>query len=170
MNRNSIIVITNFLIFVTLQVTVFKNFVLFDVGFTFVYLIFLLLLPLELGYLTVMFLGFGTGLIVDIFYNTLGIHASACVLLAFLRPFWANTVTPRSGYEVNVLPAVRSFGLIWFVTYAFPLIFLHHGMLFFIEAGGVRSLATILLKTLTSSVLSLAFIVSIQYLFFSNRK
>jgi len=171
MNRNSVIVITNFLVFITLQVLVFKNFVLFDVGFSFVYLIFLLLLPLEIGFLAVMLLGFGTGLIVDIFYNTLGIHASASVLLTFLRPFWAKVITPRSGnYEVNVLPTVQAYGASWFITYALPLLFAHHAVFFFLEAGGFQLIGTTLLKILTSSFFSLVFIVSIQYLFFSNKK
>ena len=170
MNKNSIIVVTNFLIFVGLQVLVFKNFVLFDVGFSFVYLIFLLLLPLEVGYLTVMLLGFGTGLLVDVFYNTLGIHAAASVLLCFLRPFWANVVTPRSGYEVGVLPSLRAFGIGWFLTYSAPLIIIHHAAVFFLEAGGTSLIGQTLLKTLASSVFSLVFIISIQYLFFSNRR
>ena len=169
MNRNSIIMVTNFLVFVTLQVLVFKNFVLFDVGFSFVYLIFLLLLPVEMGFITVMLLGFGTGLIVDVFYGTLGIHASACVLLTFIRPFWAKAVTPRSGYEVNVLPTVYAFGGLWFINYAFPLLLIHHAAFFIIEAGGFQFIGTTLLKTLTSSIFSLVFIVSIQYLFFSKK-
>ena len=162
--------ITNFLVFMTLQVFVFKNFVIFDVGFSYIYLIFLLLLPIELSFMTVMLLGFGTGLIVDIFYNTLGIHASACVLLTFIRPFWANAVTPRSGYEVNILPTVHAFGPIWFVTYAFPLLLVHHAAFFFIEAGGTKLLGATLLKTIVSSIFSLVFIISIQYLFFRKKQ
>ena len=162
--------VTNFLVFVALQVLVFKNFVLFDVGFNFVYLIFLLLLPLEIGYLTLMLLGFGTGLVVDVFYNTMGIQASACVLLAFLRPYWVSLITPRSGYEVNALPSVHSFGLSWFITYAAPLIFLHHAAVFFVEAGGSDFFWTTMLKTFASCIFSLVFIISIQYLFFNNRR
>lgn len=171
MNRNSIIVASNFLIFMVLQVLVFKNFVLFDVGFSFVYLICLLLLPFEFGFLTVMFLAFGTGLIVDVFSNTLGIHASACVALAFVRPFWIKVITPRSGnYEINVLPTVHSYGSVWFISYAFPLLLIHHIVFFFIEAGGFHYLGPTILKIIVSSSLSLVFILSIQYLFFDKQK
>lgn len=171
MNRNSIIIGTNFLIFMVLQVLVFKNFVLFEVGFSFVYLICLLLLPIEFGFLSVMFLAFGTGLIVDIFSNSLGIHASACVVLAFVRPFWLKVITPRSGnYEVNVLPTVHSYGASWFISYAFPLLLIHNIVFFFIEAGGFHFLGPTILKIIVSSCLSLVFILSIQYLFFDKQK
>jgi hypothetical protein len=171
MNKNSIIIATNFLVFIALQIFAFKNFVLFDVGFSFVYLICLLLLPIEFGFLAVMFLGFGTGLIVDIFYNTLGIHASACVAMAFIRPFWAKVITPRSGnYEVNVIPTVHAYGAPWFISYAYPLLIIHHVVFFFIEAGGFEFLGHTLLKILVSSALSLVFIISIQYLFFAKQK
>ncbi len=170
MTRNMIIGVTNFLVYVTLQVLVFQNLVVFDVGFVFVYIIFLLLLPMELSFSGIMLLGFATGTIVDVFYNTLGIHASACVLLAFVRPYWTRLVTPRSGYEVGVLPTLNSFGLGWFITYALPLIFIHHSTVFIIEAGGINFLSMSLLKGLASSILSLVFIVAIQYLFFKNQR
>jgi len=118
-----------------------------------------------------MFLGFGTGLIVDIYYNTLGIHASACVALAFIRPFWAKIITPRSGnYEANVIPTVHAYGAPWFISYAFPLLIIHHAVFFLIEAGGTQFLGSTLLKILVSSTLSLVFIISIQYLFFNKKK
>lgn len=170
MNRDFVSHIANFSLFVTLQVLIFRNLVLFDISFVFVYLTFLLLLPVELPKTWAMILGFVTGLVVDIFSNTMGIQAFSSVLLMFLRPNWLNFVTPRSGYESGDLPMIRSFGIPWFVWYAFPLVLLHHLTVFFIEAGGTQLFGQTLLKSLASSVFSLVFIICMQYLFYSNTK
>ena len=170
MNKNIIIHIISFFIFCLLQILIFKNAVLFDVSFCFVYLIFLLLLPVELPLVTGMVLGFITGLTIDVFYNSLGIHAAASVLFMFLRPFWLKILTPRSGYETSGLPTVKTFDLVWFILYAGPLILVHLLLVFFIETGGFQLIGLTLLKTVSSSVFSLVFIVSIQYLFYPSRK
>ena len=170
MNKNLIIQIASFFIFCLLQILIFKNAVLFNVGFCFIYLAFLLLLPVELALVTGMVLGFLTGLTIDIFYNSLGIHAAASVFLMFLRPFWLNVLTPRSGYETGGLPAIKTFGFLWFMLYAGPLILAHLLIVFFVETGGFQLVGLTLLKTVSSSVFSLVFIISIQYLFYPSRK
>ncbi|MEO0332548.1 MAG: Rod shape-determining protein MreD, partial [Bacteroidota bacterium] len=70
MNRHLLPQALNFVIFFIIQILVVRKLVLFDVAFCYVYLAFLLLLPIELSVMTAMLLGFITGLFVDIFYNT----------------------------------------------------------------------------------------------------
>jgi len=64
--------ILNFLFYILAQVILVKNLVLFDTAFCFIYVAFLLLLPFEIGILFVLLLGFITGFLVDVFYNSLG--------------------------------------------------------------------------------------------------
>ena len=49
MTKNLATILVSFVILIPLQVLVFRNFVIFDMGFCFVYLLFLLMLPLELS-------------------------------------------------------------------------------------------------------------------------
>src|SRR4028118_1471244 len=91
-----------FIIYITLQVILIRNMVLFDVGFCFVYIAFLLLLPFDISKVMLLILGFSTGLLVDVFYDTIGIHAAACTLLAYIRPYVIMFTTPRGGYEANM--------------------------------------------------------------------
>ncbi|MDQ3395972.1 MAG: Rod shape-determining protein MreD [Bacteroidota bacterium] len=128
------------------------------------------MLPFEAGRITLMLIGFATGFVVDIFYDSLGIHAAACVLLMYVRPMWINLITPRGGYELEMRPTLSHMGLQWFSTYIVPLIFVHHFALFFIETGGINLIFYTGLKTIASVAFTFIIIIVVQYLFYSSRK
>ena len=75
-----------FFLYVLLQLLLVRNLVLFDYGFCFIYVAAVLLLPYEISLTLLLLIAFVTGIVVDTFYNTLGIHAAATVLMAYLRP------------------------------------------------------------------------------------
>lgn len=169
-NRNAVIQIFYFLIYLGLQILLAKNMVLFDKAFCYVYIAFLLLLPFETGPLLLMIIGFFTGITVDIFYDSFGIHAAASVLIMYLRPYWKNLITPRGGYELGMEPTLKLMKFEWFTTYAIPLILIHHLMLFFIEAGGLHMFFFTITKVLFSTIFTFITIVIIQYLFYTSKR
>lgn len=74
-----------FLLYLTLQILIVRNLVIFDYGFCFLYVACILLLPNEISQTVLLLLAFATGIIVDTFYNTLGMHAAATVLMEIGR-------------------------------------------------------------------------------------
>jgi hypothetical protein len=144
--------------------------VLFDAAFAFVYLSFFLLLPKEIETNVLMVIALATGLVVDIFYDSLGIHSSVLILIAFVRNRWLSMVTPRGGYEQGAELTIRDNGFQWYFTYAYPLILAHHLLLFYIEAGNNDFLLLILKKAFFSSVFTFVFIVSLQLLMAPRRR
>lgn len=170
MSKNLSILIITLLVLLPFQVLVLGHLALFNIGFCFVYLLFLLLLPTETGYVQSMLAALVIGLIVDIFAGTLGMHAAASVWLMFLRPHWLRIITPRSGYEVNTLPSIQNYGLIWFLVYTGPLVIMHAVALFFLEAAGSGLFWITLSKTGLTSLITLVFMVSLQYLFYPKGK
>ena len=170
MNRSILTLIWSFAILMPLQVLVFRNFVFFNIGFCFIYLLFLLSLPLELGIGLGMIAALFAGLIVDLFYQTIGIHAASGVLLMFLKPYWLRLNVPRSGYEVNQLPLIPNYGLTWFLAYAAPLILIYSITVMFIEASNSGLFWLILSKALISTLVTLFFVVIVQYLFYTKPK
>ena len=151
-----------------LQVFLFDNMVLFGTAFCFVYIGFILLLPLEISKVLLIALGFITGLSIDIFYNSLGVNAASATLIAYFRPFWLSSITPSGGYEDVRIPSLKVLGFSWFITYALPLIFLHHFSLFLIEAGGMHHFWLILKKTFFSSIFTFVILVIGQNLFYNR--
>ncbi len=160
----------NFIVYMLLQLVLVRNLVLFDVSFCYLYLGFLLLLPIEAGVVTCMLMGFSVGLFVDVFYNTFGIHAAACVFVMYTRHFWIKAITPRGGYDLGVMPIPQDLGMRWFVTYAFPLILVHHALIFFIEIGGFALFYYTLIKVVASTAFTLIMVIVIQYILQSSRR
>lgn len=159
-----------FLIYLVLQVVLMENVVLFDVAFCFLYVGFLLMLPFEAGTIRLMLMGLAMGLCVDIFYNSFGIHAAASVFIMYIRPYVVSAIAPRGGYETGMTPKLKVMGIEWFSAYSLILIFLHHLLLFFIEAGGFEMFFYTLIKVIASTLFTFVVILIIQYLFYSSKR
>ncbi|MDX5347679.1 MAG: hypothetical protein LPJ89_10705 [Hymenobacteraceae bacterium] len=170
MSKFGLIHVFQFLLFLALQILLMPGLVLFDTGFCFIYVAFLLFLPIEVPAVLLLFLGFITGITIDIFYDTGGIHAAASVLLCFLRPFVLKLLTPRDGYESNDTINIHVMGWRWFLTYTFLLVFMHHLLLFFLELGSIRMVGFTMAKVLFSTLFTGVVIFIIQLLFFSVRR
>lgn len=170
MNSSSIKLIVQSVIFLLLQVVIFRNIALFDVTFCFVYVAIILLLPLEMDRIITLVIAFLIGMIIDMFYNSFGIHSSVSVILAFLRYYWGNIITPQGGYDANVSPNLTTMGIQWFSTYFLPMLFVHHFALFFIEAGGFSLFWFTLLKVIMSTFFTFLVILLIQILFFNRKR
>ena len=166
MNFNAVKAIS-FLFLLLVQVLVFKNVVLFHTAFCFIYVLYLLTFPVETNPLLLMLIAFGMGLGVDIFYDSMGLHAMASVFMVYVRNFWLSRITPQGGYDRNSVPTLAMNGTQWFVVYSLPLVFLHHSMLFFTEAGGFMYFWFTLLKIFLSTLFTVLAIVLAQ-MFFSR--
>lgn len=162
--------VVSFFLYLALQVMLMKNVVLFNTAFCFIYIAYLLLLPNDINPLILMSIGFVMGFVVDIFYDSLGMHASACVLIMYVRNYWLNLNTPQGGYDSNAAPTLSMNGIQWFTVYALPLVFIHHAVLFFIEAGGFGIFWFTLWKTIASTMLTTLVTLIIQLLFAERRR
>lgn len=132
----------------------------------FLYIIFIICLPVDTKKTVVLFTAMLMGLSVDILSGTPGLHASACLWLAFARHFTLRYMSPREGFEFGAVPGVNDMGFIWFLSYAAILTFLHHLFLFLLEVFRFSELGATLWRTFSSSILTLALIILFQYLFY----
>jgi rod shape-determining protein MreD len=129
----------------------------------YIYILFIILLPFETPNWLLLGIGFLLGILVDLFSMTPGLHASATVFIAFLRPFVLKIFSPRDGYETGTFPRVAYYGLNWFAKYSMILIFSHHFILFTIEIFRFSDILLIFSKTLLSGVFTTIFIIISQY-------
>lgn len=153
-----------FFVYLLAQVLLFKRLVLFNTSFCFLYVGFILLLPNETNNLVLMLVAFLLGFCVDIFYDSLGLHALALVTVAYLRNYWLSAITPQGGYDANMSPSLALNGLQWFLVYSLPLVFVHHAVLFFVEAGGFGLFWFTMLKIIGSLLFTTSVLLMLQYL------
>lgn len=135
-----------------------------------VYPMMILMLPFELNAIITMVVALLLGVSVDAFSNTFGLHASAALLVGYLRPIILNLIKPRDGYDTTLLPSIHDMGKLWFLTYASFIVFVHHLWFFIIEALRFDLFFHILWQTVASSVFSIALIVLFQYIFYKPSK
>jgi rod shape-determining protein MreD len=153
-----------FLVLVAIQVLILNNVELGGYINPYLYVLFLLTLPINTPKLLLLVIAFVTGITIDTFQNTMGMHASACIILAFVHPGWLKMIAPRDGYEVDATPSIKKFGVKWFLVYSSALIFLHHLFLFYIEVFRFSEFFTTMGRVLLSSLATLILVIMSQYL------
>jgi hypothetical protein len=147
------------------QVVIFKNVAVFGSGFCFPYILFLLLLPVATNRIALIFAGFFIGLFVDMFYDTAGINAAACVAIMFLRPFWLSSLLSGSNMDTKSRININAMGLSWFLIYVTPIVLIHIAIILFVEASDLSLFWVTLYKVLFSTLLTVISMTLLQFLF-----
>lgn len=152
-----------FILLLMSQVLLFNNIQFSGYVNPYVYLLFILLLPVEIPAWLLLFLSFGTGLIMDFFSGSPGMHSSATLFAGFVRPYILRNISPRDGYEPHAEPSMVIYGFRWFLIYTLLVILVHHTILFYLEVFRFTDFFRTLLRIILSSVFSITFILLIEY-------
>jgi rod shape-determining protein MreD len=155
-----------FVVSVLLQVLIFNNLLIARFISPFFYILFILLLPFNTPRSLLLILSFFLGLTIDMFTNTPGVHASASLLIGFMRPAILDLISSRETLESVSDPRIENMGFQWFLGYTTFMVLIHHLFLFFIEAFTLEGFLITLLRVVLSSVLSIVLIVLSQFLIF----
>jgi rod shape-determining protein MreD len=153
-----------FILLLLLQVLLFNNIQFSGYVNPYVYIMFILLLPIEIPAWLLLIISFFTGLIIDFFAGTPGMHTSATVLAGFVRPFILRIISPRDGYEPGADPSILIYGFKWFLIYTSIIVIIHHTALFYLEVFRFTDFFRTLLRVLLSSLFSITFIVLLEYI------
>lgn len=134
-------------------------------GDIFIYPLIILLLPIRMTRHYVILLGFGLGLVVDILYNTPGVHAFALTGMAYARAYVLRIFEPRGGYQLMMTPTRRVMGINWLLSLSLPLVFIHTFLYASVEIFTFVFIGKILLKTIVTFSLSMLAILGYYALF-----
>jgi rod shape-determining protein MreD len=156
-----------FVVLVLFQVLVFNQVQFSGYINPYIYILFVLLIPLSTPRYILLFAGFLTGLAVDVFSNSLGIHAAATVFIAYIRPFVIRAISSHEE-DRNDIPGLSQNKFSWFLYYASVMVFFHHFILFYLEYFTFTHFFTTFLRILFSSVFSVFIIVLSQFLIFRD--
>lgn len=152
-----------FVLLVLLQVLLFNNIQFSGYVNPYVYLMFILLLPVEIPAWLLLILSFFTGMIIDFYTGSPGMHSSATVLAGFVRPFILRSNSPRDGYEPGAQPSMATYGFRWFLVYTVFMVLVHHTALFYLEVFRLADFFRTLLRVIMSSAFSATFILVLEY-------
>ena len=156
-----------FISLVLIQVLIFNQ-VQFSGFFNpYIYVLFIILLPLSTPRYAILILAFLLGFVIDIFSNSLGVHSAATVFAAYVRPLVIRLISNRED-DKSDYPGLNQNKLSWFISYVFMIVFLHHTMLFFLEVYTFANFFNTLYRVILSSLFSIIVIVLSQFLVFRD--
>jgi rod shape-determining protein MreD len=164
--------IIRFCLFILVQVFVLNQIPpLHHLVTPYLYFLFILWLPFKMGRRTQLILAFALGFVLDSFTKTYGLHMAPCLLIAYLRPFLINILITQEGAETNYSePSAISMGVAPYFTYITVLTFIHHTLLFFLQALQTGGYFYFLVKSLLSTAISLLLILLTELLFVRKKR
>jgi rod shape-determining protein MreD len=170
MSRVILLNLLRFIALVFIQVFLLKNISLYGLSTPYLYILFILLLPFETPNLLLFPLAFILGLTIDAFYDTPGLHAMACVLLAFVRVLFISITVQKEGFDNEPEPTLSLMGFRWFFTYTLILTLFHHFFLFVLEVFRFSEIQYTLARALLSSIFTVFLILISGLLFYKNKE
>ena len=152
-----------FILLVLLQVLLFNNIQFSGYVNPYIYIMFILLLPVEIPSWLLLLLSFSIGSIIDFYTGSPGMHSSASVLAGFIRPFVLRFISPRDGYEPGANPSMLIYGFRWFLLYTLTIVLVHHTALFYLEVFRFTDFFRTFLRVILSSLFTIVFVLIIEF-------
>ena len=118
----------------------------------YLYIIFIILLPLKTNRIYLLLLSFFLGLGIDLFNDTGGIHAASSLCIAYLRPIFVR-LSFGINYDLNTIK-LSSAKLRAQLLFIFFMVFTHHLIMFSLEYFNINYSPEILKNTLYSGIFS----------------
>lgn len=160
--------ITRFIVLVLIQVLVLNNINFLGSINPYIYILFIILYPIKNNRMLFIFLSFLLGLTVDLFLDSGGVHAAACVTVAYARPvilkFVFGAIYDHQTIKITTTEFRKR------ITYFSIIIIMHHLILFSLEIFNTSKIILILKKSLFSSIFTILLCLLITILFSKRNK
>ncbi|MBQ7551723.1 MAG: hypothetical protein IJT04_09385 [Bacteroidales bacterium] len=169
MSSKALKLIFRFILLLILQILICNHIYLFGFLNPNIYLLALLLLPLDLPLSVQYIIAFFTGLVVDAFQMTFGIHASAALLMVAVRPYiiLALNVNKKQLATEVPLPGRRDFK--WLLSYTLLLVFVHQTLTTMLELWSFHRFGITLLTIMGNTLFTTLIILCAEYLCFPSK-
>ena len=154
--------IARFILLLAAQIIIFNKFNLFGFINPYPYILFIILYPVNTNKNNLLIASFLLGITMDLFCNSGGVHAAACVVLAYIRPQIFKFAFGLSyEYQTIKLNDVLSPERFSFIVTA---VIIHHVVLFFLEIFSFILIFEMLFRTLLSTIFTISLCIIIIYL------
>lgn len=168
MNKSVFSYILLFAILVPVQALLMNHIVLFSSAVCFIFIYFLIKLPLNLSANLLLTLGFLLGLSVDILSDTPGLNALCCTILASLKRPVFFAYEQHDDQKRNISPSIGTMGFFNFCKYIFSLSAIYCLLSFFVEFINFSDILEILIKAGASTLFTFLVMLAIDSLVYKN--
>lgn len=168
MNSALLVNIFRFILLLAVQIIIFNNMNFLGYISPFPYILFIILYPVNGNKSGLVLASFMLGLIMDMFSNSGGIHATACLVLSYFRPSIFKFAFGLSyEYQTVKLNDVLTPERFSFILLS---VVIHHFTLFILEAFQFSLILDILIRSLLSTIFTIIICIIIIYLIKPNKR
>ena len=157
------------IVLILLQVTILSNVALWGVATPFLFLYFIMKLPVSLSPNKVMTIAFLVGLTIDMFFSTPGVYALASVITAFMRKPFITLVLQHEDDYGTMYPSTKSLGLAPFTVYVLITSFTFSLTVFIIQSFSLYNPLYLILKIVSSTIFTYIMVMSAEYILKDKR-
>lgn len=168
MNKSVISYIVLFVILVLVQALLMNHIVLFSSAVCFIFIYFIIKLPINLSANWLLTIGFLLGLTVDMLSDTPGLNALCCTVLASLKRPVFFAYEQHDDQKRNVSPSIGTMGFFNFSKYIFSMSAIYCILAFFVEFIEFTDIVGILIKAGASTVFTFLVMLAIDSLVYKN--
>jgi len=156
-----------FIVLILAQVLICNHINLLGYINPYIYIIFILLFPIRAYRIPLILISFFLGLIIDIFSDSLGVHAASSVVLAYARPLMLKTAFGvKYEYQTVKIEDTAKGNLLLYILFA---VIVHHAILFSLEIFSFSKSILILKNTAFSTIFTTVISLLIILLFNRNK-
>lgn len=159
-----------FLLILLIQLLVVNNIELSTYVNAYVYILFILSLPITLKPWLVVIVSFLTGMAMDTFSSTPGLHMAACGFMGYIRNLYLQFTCSKEDFDGRIEPSISTKGFGWFLIYVITMTMLHHLVLFYLEIYSFGEFFRTFLRVVGSSGLTVVIILIGQLLFYRTKR
>lgn len=158
--------IVRFALFILVQVYLLNKLHLHQYIIPYIYYLFILWLPFSVSRINLLIIGFITGLTLDYFSMQIGVHAAACTLIAYIRPFVVNILSQKetSGFNYRE-PSPKAMGWTPYMVYVLILTIFHHAYMTFLQWLQFGTFMGFLIKIVSTTGISMLLVLTVELLF-----
>jgi rod shape-determining protein MreD len=168
MNSAVIMGFIRFFLLLAAQIIIFNNIDLLGYINPFPYILFIILFPVNGNKQLLIISSFLLGITMDLFSNSGGVHTTACLILAFARPFIFKFSFGVS-YEYQTIKINDSLTSERF-SFLLVSVVIHHFTLFILEVFQLSFLWDILLRTIIGTLFTLLICILLIYIFKPSKR
>jgi len=167
-SKGVVFIFLKFIVLVLTQVLLLNHVEFLGYINPYLYILFILTFPFNGNKSLLIILSFLLGLTLDIFGDSGGVHAAACIVIAYLRPILLKFSFGVS-YEYNTI-RINNVDFSQRLIYVTSMVFIHHLVLFSMEIFNINHIMLILKSTLFSGIFSIILILSSLSIFSKKSK
>ena len=168
MNSAVIMGFVRFFLLLAAQIIIFNNIDLLGYINPLPYILFIILFPVNGNKQLLIISSFLLGITMDLFSNSGGVHTTACLILAYARPFIFKFSFGVS-YEYQTIKINDSLTSERF-SFLLVSVVIHHFTLFILEVFQLSFLWDILLRTIIGTLFTLLICILLIYIFKPSKR